>query len=141
QSASDRAPPVEFVLDDLPAQGVAVNPQDVRRPRLISVDAVQYAFDKTLLEFANGLIEENSAIHHLPYEAFQLVLHVCTLQRMRESVPGAVVPVNAFSASPTHYQSKFETLRDISRASPRRHRPGARVPAASFSIGCARGSL
>ena len=79
---------VELILDNLPAQRVAVNAQKLRRPRLIALNAIQHSLDEAFFEFADGLIEQNAALHHLAHEAFQLVLHVCTLQRMRSQSQG-----------------------------------------------------
>ena len=55
--------------------------EESRSPRLIAVRAVQDAFDESLLEFVDGLIEEDSALDHLAYQRFQLISHSCTLRK------------------------------------------------------------
>jgi len=42
-----------------------MNPQNMCRARLIPIHPVQHALDKSLFEFADGLIEQNAPFHHL----------------------------------------------------------------------------
>jgi len=42
-----------------------MDPQHMRRPRLIPVHSIQHALDKPLLEFANCFVEKYPALHHL----------------------------------------------------------------------------
>jgi hypothetical protein len=71
---------VQLVLRHLPAQGIAVDSQELSRPALIAVGSLQNPFNEAFLEFAHGFIEQNSAFHHLSHKAFQLISHVRTLR-------------------------------------------------------------
>jgi len=66
---------VELIFANLPAQRVAVNPQDFSGAGLVAVFTVQHPLDKTLLKFADRFVEQNSTLHHLINEPFQLILH------------------------------------------------------------------
>jgi hypothetical protein len=48
--------------------------------RLISIGSVQHTLNETFFELAHGLVEQNSALHHLYDEPFQLVFHDGTLR-------------------------------------------------------------
>jgi hypothetical protein len=56
-SARGRSPAVQLVLHNLPAQRVPMNAQDIRRPRLIAIYAVEHALNEPLLKFHDGFIE------------------------------------------------------------------------------------
>ena len=56
---------IQLVFAELPAERVAMNPQQMRGARLIAIDAIQHALDEALFEFADGLVEQNAALHHL----------------------------------------------------------------------------
>ena len=73
---------IQLIHIDLPAQRVAMNAQHLGRARLISVDTIQYPFDKTLFEFADCFLKVNPAFHHLVDQPFQLIFHDCTLRLM-----------------------------------------------------------
>jgi len=45
---------------------------------LVSVVALTDALDETFLEFSDCLFEEDAALHHLGYQAVQLISHVRT---------------------------------------------------------------
>jgi hypothetical protein len=64
------APMVQLVFRHLPAQRVAVNPQQFRGTRLVPVGAFQDALDEALFEFTHGFIKQDAAFHHLYYKAF-----------------------------------------------------------------------
>src|SRR5260370_28225230 len=74
--------------------------EDFRGPRLIAAHAPQHAFDESLLEFSNCLVEKNSPLHHLTHEPFQLVLHG-TLQ---------IETLDAEPATPIRAQSGCSTI-------------------------------
>ena len=63
---------VELVFTDFAAEGVAMDAEHFCGAALIAFGAIQDAFDETLFKFADGFIEENSPVHHLCYEPFQL---------------------------------------------------------------------
>jgi hypothetical protein len=71
---------IELIFVDFAAQGVPVNAKNLGSAGLVAVGAVQDALDKTLFEFADGLIKKNSAFHHLIDEPFQLIFHDRTLR-------------------------------------------------------------
>ena len=56
-SARRVAPVIQLVFAQLPAQRVAMDPQDVRGARLVAVYTVQNALDEALLEFSYSLIK------------------------------------------------------------------------------------
>src|SRR5260370_8393229 len=70
----------ELVLIDLAAQRIAVNAKNIGRAGLVAVGAVQDALDETLFKFADGLVKQNPALHHLIDEPFQLIFHDGTLR-------------------------------------------------------------
>jgi len=55
---------VELVFGDFAAESVAMNAENFRGAGLIAVGALEDAFDEALFEFADGLIEEDAALHH-----------------------------------------------------------------------------
>jgi len=71
---------IEPVFSDLAAQSVSVNAEGLRGAGLISVVALKDALDETFLEFFDGFFEQDAALHHLGYQAVQLVSHVRTLR-------------------------------------------------------------
>ena len=71
---------IQLVLRHLSAQGITVNSQEFSSPALIAVGSLQNSFDESFLEFTDGFIEQNSALHHLSHKAFQLISHVRTLR-------------------------------------------------------------
>jgi hypothetical protein len=71
---------IELVLVNLAAQGVAVYSQNFGGAGLVSVRPIQHAFDEALFEFPDGFVEQDSALHHLIDETFQLVFHDGTLR-------------------------------------------------------------
>jgi len=71
---------IELVLIDFAAQRIAVNAQNFSRAGLVTIGAVQNAFDKAFLEFADRFVKKNSPLHHLTDKAFQLVFHDSTLR-------------------------------------------------------------
>src|SRR5208283_6178794 len=78
--AAAPAPMIQLVFRHLAAQGVAVNAQDFGGTRLVAIGALQDAFDEALLEFPDGLVKQDSALHHLGDKPFQLISHVNTLR-------------------------------------------------------------
>jgi hypothetical protein len=71
---------VELVLADLATQSIAMDAENFRGARLVAVSAVQDTLDETLLKFADSFVKENSPLHHLIDEAFQLIFHDGTLR-------------------------------------------------------------
>ena len=71
---------VEPVLGNFAAQGVSVNAEGLRGAGLISVVALKNALNETFLEFSDRFFEQDAALHHLRYQAVQLVSHVRTLR-------------------------------------------------------------
>jgi hypothetical protein len=71
---------IQLVLCHLSAQRIAVNSQEFSSPALIAVRSLQNALDEAFLEFTDGFIEQDSALHHLSHKAFQLISHVRTLR-------------------------------------------------------------
>jgi len=55
----------QFIFANLAAERISVYPQNLRGAALVPMRFVQNAFDEALFEFADGFVEENSAIHHL----------------------------------------------------------------------------
>jgi hypothetical protein len=72
----------QLVFADLAAEGVAVNPEDYRGAGLVAIGAIQDALDETLFKFPDGLIEQDSPIHHLNNEPLKLIFHDRTLRRI-----------------------------------------------------------
>jgi hypothetical protein len=66
---------VQFIFGHFAAQGIAVNAEHFRGPRLVSFGAFQDTFDKPFFEFANGFVKENSSLDHLHDQTFQLISH------------------------------------------------------------------
>lgn len=112
---------LQLIRHKLPAKRVPVNPQQIRRARLIPVYAVQHALNKALLELPDGLIEQDAAFYHLAYKTFQLILHVATLQKRRHISRGrtsncmktkpktkrdAVAPASTSSCASPHAKSR-----------------------------------
>jgi len=71
---------IELVLVDLAAQCIAMNAKNLGGAGLVPVFSVQYPLDKTLFEFANRFVEQNSAFYHLIHKPFQLIFHDVTLR-------------------------------------------------------------
>jgi len=71
---------IELVLTDFAAEGIPVDSERFGGTGLVAVFAVQYALDKTLLEFANRFVEQNTAFDHLIHKPFQLIFHDVTLR-------------------------------------------------------------
>jgi hypothetical protein len=78
---------VQFVFDQLAAQRVAVNSQDIRSPGLVTVNSIQNSLDKTLLKFSHGFVEEDASLDHLAHKPFQLILHLGTLRKNNAGIP------------------------------------------------------
>lgn len=105
------AMPVAFqlVFADLAAERIAVNAQDARGARLIASRLVDGALDEAPLEFSHSFLEQNPAIHHLPYQGFQLISQVSIL---RSTAPGACCGSANRSLSRAGVQSIARMLRD-----------------------------
>lgn len=71
---------IEFVQVDFSAECVPVNSQEPCGARLIAVETLQHALNKFLFKFVNRFVEMDPAIHHKPYQRFQLLLHRSTLR-------------------------------------------------------------
>ena len=84
-------PLTELVKSNLAAERIAVNPEKASGPRLVAAGPVQDALDEFFLEFIHRFVKMNSALHHLPDQRFQLILHRRTLHneldRRREIPP------------------------------------------------------
>src|SRR5215467_11601199 len=84
-----RAPAsVELVLENLTAERISMNSQHYGRTRLIALDAVEHTLDEAFFKFSDRFIKQNPVFHHLRNEPFQLILHVCALQRCISLSPG-----------------------------------------------------
>ena len=59
------APMLQLIFAELPTERIPVNPQQMRGARLISIHAIQHALNEALLEFADRLVEQDAALHHL----------------------------------------------------------------------------
>src|SRR6266404_3725936 len=122
----------QLVLIDLAAQCIAVNAKNFSRAGLVAVGAVQDALDETLLEFADRFVKQNSSLHHLIDEPFQLIFHSGTLR-------SRTYGVGAWLANPVHARPGCErppgTWREWLRQ-PREAVPGrAGLSATAFSRG------
>ena len=71
---------IELVLANLAAQSVAVYSQNFGSAGLVAVRAIEHAFDEAFFEFPDSFVEQNSTLHHLIDEPFQLVFHDGTLR-------------------------------------------------------------
>jgi hypothetical protein len=71
---------VQLVFADFAAEGIAVNPQNLRGAAPVAFGVFEDVLDKALFEFPDGLLEQDAVLHHLADEPFQLVLHVITLR-------------------------------------------------------------
>jgi hypothetical protein len=71
---------IQLIFRHLPAQSIAMNSQKLGSAALIAVGPLQNPFDEAFFEFPYRFIEQNSALHHLSHEAFQLISHVRTLR-------------------------------------------------------------
>jgi hypothetical protein len=67
-----------------------MDPQYVRGARLVAVNAVQYPLDESFLKFPDGLVEQNSSLHHPANKPFHLILHDATLQKIKAKSPGSL---------------------------------------------------
>jgi len=79
-SASRPSVVIQLVLPNLPAQCIPVNSQNLCCAALIAFRTLQHAFDKALLKFSHGLVKQDSPLHHLRNQSFQLVSHDVTLR-------------------------------------------------------------
>jgi hypothetical protein len=73
-------PMVELVEVNLAAERVPVDSEQACGARLVASRPVQHAFDELLLEFVDGLVELDPALHHLPDQGLQLIFHNGTLR-------------------------------------------------------------
>jgi len=71
---------IQLVFPNFPAQRIAMNPQNFRGAALIPLCAVQHALDKAFLKLSNGFVKQDSPLHHLRDEPFQLISHDDTLR-------------------------------------------------------------
>ncbi len=71
----------ETVLFDLAAQRVTVNTEKASSAALVAVGVVHGAFNEAPFKFGERFVEQDSAIHHLSDERFQLILHDFILRR------------------------------------------------------------
>lgn len=78
---------VELVEADLAAQRIAVHAQDPRRARLVAIGAVEHTLDELFLKFADRLLEEDTAVHHLSDEGFELIFQGRTLRKDAPGLP------------------------------------------------------
>lgn len=92
----------KFVFLDLAAERVAVNAQKASGARLVARRMVHGAFDEAPFEFRECLIEQNSTIHHLANERFQLILHDAFLR----------IPLGGAAKPP---QKSYSTSRPVNR--------------------------
>lgn len=58
-----------------------MNAKLLRSAALVAIGALQNAFNEAFFEFADGLIKQDAAIHHLSHKPFELISHVRTLRR------------------------------------------------------------
>jgi len=58
-----------------------MNAEEFCGARLVSIRPFQNAFNKPLLKFADGFIEQDATLYHLPDKPFQLISHVRTPHR------------------------------------------------------------
>ena len=72
---------IELIEADFAAQSIAVNSQQARGARLVAARSVQHTLNEFLLEFVDGFLEMDSALHHLADQGFQLILHCRTLRK------------------------------------------------------------
>ena len=72
---------IELVEVDLAAERIAVNAEQARGARLVAVGAVQHALDELLLKFVDRFVKQNSSLHHLAHQRFQLIFHDRTLRK------------------------------------------------------------
>ncbi len=54
-----------------------MDPQNLRRARLVPIQSLEHTLDEFLLEFRYCLFEQNSTINHHANQRFQLIFHVC----------------------------------------------------------------
>jgi hypothetical protein len=62
-----------------------VNSQDLRRARLIPLRTVQHPLDESFLKLSYRLIKQDSPLHHLAHESFELILHGTLPRETRDS--------------------------------------------------------
>ena len=74
---------IQVVSVDFPAQSVAVNTKQFCGPGLVSVGPFEGALYKLLLELADGLFQQDSALDHHPNQRFELFFHSSTLREAR----------------------------------------------------------
>lgn len=104
---------LQFVFADLAAQRIAVNAQYTRGTGLIAAGLIDGAFDEAPLEFRDCFLKQNPALHHLPYEGFQLISQVFIL---RSTAPGACCGSAKRSLKEADVPSIARRLRDTWRA-------------------------
>jgi len=61
---------IQLVLHHFAAQRIAVNAQEFRGARLVSIGTIQHALDEAFFKLADRFVEQNSSLHHLGYQAF-----------------------------------------------------------------------
>ena len=76
---------IELVRADFAAQCVPVNTQDLRRAGLIPLYTVQHPLDESFFKLPDCLIKQNSSLHHLAHESFELILHGTLPSETRDS--------------------------------------------------------
>jgi hypothetical protein len=76
---------VQMVLSDFPAQGIAVNSENLGGAALVPAGMLQDSPDKLFLELRQGFLEQNTALDHHSDQRLQLLFHVCML---RSEAPG-----------------------------------------------------
>jgi len=80
RSAAAVCPVVELVLIHFAAERVAMDAQDFRGARLISVEPLEHAPDEFLLKLGDGFFEQDSALDHRSDQRFELIFHDRTLR-------------------------------------------------------------
>jgi hypothetical protein len=73
---------IQLELADFPAEGIAVDAEQLGGAALIAFGALKGALDEALLEFVKGFVQQNAVFDHLSHEGFDLVFHGGTLRRM-----------------------------------------------------------
>jgi hypothetical protein len=80
QLLSPTMPIVQLIQTYLAAERIAVHSEESSGARLIAMKTFQHALDKFLFKFIYRFIEMDTAVHHLAYQRFQLLLHRSTLR-------------------------------------------------------------
>src|SRR5690348_4714980 len=90
---------VQLVNPDLAAERIAVDAQQTRGPRLISIGAVQHSLDEFFLKLVHRFFKQNASLDHLTHKRFELIFHGLLLRKTLLVVSS---PQNQESSTPAN---------------------------------------